>query len=71
MTRPVDGQKVEILLDGSWQPATFFSCDSIAPNDLDGDELWWFDYFMLEDGSTIPEDIHEDDELPPWRPRNG
>jgi hypothetical protein len=72
MKTPKQHQKVEVLVGGNWLPAHFVEADSVAPDpDGDGDEIWWMDYFVLENGDTIPEDTTSGDELPQWRPRAG
>ncbi len=59
-------QKVEILVDGNWVPATFVCADYFTCDD--GDEVWWLHYYRLEDGcTTVPEDIQSNARLPEWR----
>lgn len=67
MSTPKQNEKVEILVNGQWVPATFIEADTMFPSDPEWDEIWWNDYFVLEDGSTIPEDTTSGDELPEWR----
>jgi hypothetical protein len=63
---PDAGQQVEIFVDGKWVKATFFPADYWPTSD--GDELWCMHYFSLDDGGTIPPDVHDDINLPEWRP---
>jgi hypothetical protein len=70
MQTPEPYQRVEVLIDGHWRPAVFYAADSIYGGP-EQDENWWFDYFELENGSTIPEDITRTAKLPPWRPHAG
>jgi hypothetical protein len=65
---PKPYQKVEILIDGydHWVLATFYAADFIVGDDYE-DEVWWMDYFMLESGDTIPDDVTQMIELPQWR----
>jgi hypothetical protein len=68
METPRDGQRVEIFVGGQWVPAIFCVSDSVYSGDPDHDEIWWMDHYQLEDGGTIPEDVHSTGELPEWRP---
>lgn len=68
MKTPKQYQKVEVLIGGDWLSAVFYEADSIEPSDPTLDELWWMDYFLLDNGDTIPDDIRSGDELPQWRP---
>jgi hypothetical protein len=63
--KPSDGERVEILVNGQWIPATFHAAGSFL--DGDEDEAWWMDYFELESGEFIPEDVQRGDVLPEWR----
>ena len=70
MKLPKAYQKVEVLVGDQWLPATFHCADFVSnPDNPSDDELWWMDYFRLESGQTIPDDICSGDELPPWKPR--
>jgi hypothetical protein len=62
--KPRDFRRVEIFLDGQWIPATFNASNYAEAG---GDEVWWFDYFSLDDGRTIPDDPQSGDALPRWR----
>lgn len=67
-TEPATGQKVWILVKNEWLPATFTPSDYFFDGE---DEQWWFGYFWLDDGTTVPADIQSDEPLPKWRPREG
>jgi hypothetical protein len=59
-----NGDRVEVLVNGQWLPATFCAADMIdcSPHD----EAWWMDHFVLDNGDTIPDDV-QSGELPQWR----
>jgi hypothetical protein len=66
MKTPKEHEKVEVLVGDKWLPAVFVGADSVEMGSGE-DEMWWMDYFMLENGRTIPDDI-TDGTLPQWRP---
>lgn len=63
---PEDGDKVEILVDGKWIPATFSGSNYYFNGE---EEVWWFEHFATDDGKLYPEDpqSRSGDELPEWR----
>lgn len=64
---PADGAAVEIFLGETWHPARFVAADSCGC-DADGDDIYWQDYFELENGQTFPEDTRRGwDWAPLWR----
>lgn len=66
---PENNQVVEVCIDGQWHKARFVFPDSVSSEDPDIDEVWWQEYFRLEDGDSFPEDIREGiSEMPRWRP---
>jgi hypothetical protein len=58
-TKPTHGQSVEILVSGQWKMAKFIAWKNHQGSD---------DYFLLENGNTVPEDPDLDDYFPEWRP---
>lgn len=60
MEMPRERQRVEVLVGDRWMGATFFGADYLPPDDPEQDEVWWMDYFLLDDGTTLPADIHDD-----------
>jgi hypothetical protein len=61
---PPKDRPVEIFVDGKWVRGQFVECDYCWDGE---EEYYWFDYFSLEDGSTMPDDVTSGDDLPPWR----
>ena len=63
---PEDGEVVEIEVNGDWLRARFFASDNVFHAGME-DEIWWMDYFALDGGDTIPDDVQSGGELPRWR----
>jgi hypothetical protein len=70
--RPDDYEIVEVLRGDEWVRAKFVPADYSIPEG-DDDEIWWMNYFVLDDGTTLPEDIQVDyeDAKIQWRRLTG